>query len=154
MGDRPLSGEGEGYRLEEDKSSLGDRFGRGEPSLLGEKVLGDTAQALRENDALLLPGEAARIPGQGLWGEEYPSMGVGSEGSVWEAWPLSDKSPMDCRVSVEQEDGSSWEEDSSSSSSSSSASDSSTSENRCPSWSSDPHMCSSLPPVGQKWIWH
>lgn len=78
MGDGPLSGEGETCRLGEDSSVLGERLWmdedssrRGERlrlgeqlSLLGEKALGDAFHPRRENSALLLPGEAARLLGQ------------------------------------------------------------------------------------------
>ena len=78
MGDGPLSGEGETCRLGEDSSVLGERLwmdedssSRGERlrlgeqlSLLGEKALGDAFHPRRENSALLLPGEAARLLGQ------------------------------------------------------------------------------------------
>ena len=83
MGDGPLSGEGETCRLGEDSSVLGERLwmdedssSRGERlrlgeqlSLLGEKALGDAFHPRRENSALLLPGEAARLLGQTPLGE-------------------------------------------------------------------------------------
>lgn len=77
MGDGPLSGEYETCRLGEGTSVLGERLWRGEDSsrrgerlrlgeqlsLLGEKALGDAFQGRRENRALLLLGDAARLLG-------------------------------------------------------------------------------------------
>ncbi len=83
MGEGPRSGEGETCRLGEDSSVLGERLWMGEDSsrrgerlrlgeqlsLLGEKALGDAFQPRRENSALLLPGDAARLLGQTPLGE-------------------------------------------------------------------------------------
>lgn len=59
---RGVSGLGEWLRTGGDSSRRGDRLRLGEQlSLLGEKALGAAFQALWENSALLLPGEAARL---------------------------------------------------------------------------------------------
>lgn len=154
-GEGPLSGEGETCRLDMDSSVLGERLWLGENSssrgerlrlgeqlsLLGEKALGDAFHPRRENSALLLPGEAARLLGQTRLGESSCALlglrpgGSGSGVPRWERLPQLECPPAEGCVSVEQKDGSSREAGSSSSSSSSSSSlsssssESSTSEN-------------------------
>lgn len=71
-GEGPRSGEGERWRLGEESSRRGERLHIDDPeppSWAGEKALGEASQRRRENSALLLPGETARAPGQGLLGE-------------------------------------------------------------------------------------
>lgn len=99
MGDGPLSGDSETCRLGEDISVLGERLWRDEDSsrrgerlrlgeqlsLLGEKALGEAFHARRENSALLLPGEVARLLGQtplgeGSWPGFTPGPGVSGSG--------------------------------------------------------------------------
>lgn len=99
MGDSPLSGDGEMCWLGEATSVLGERLWRGEDnsrrgerlrlgeqlSLLGEKALADAFQGRRENRALLLLGEAARLLGhtplEGCSGPNLVGLGPGGSGS-------------------------------------------------------------------------